>query len=375
MTMRKSFRRVALAATLMGAIFSQTSLAQQLRLASGLPPMQPAHNPLYTEFQKMLPEMSDGHLKGQLVGMEVVNLANMRTAISSGLVQVGLFLPAYFPADLPNFNLVGDLSLMGGNPHATAAAITEYIVTCADCQAELKALGIVYTGSHANPYNLLTTKPVTAESDLRGMRIRVATPQHARWVEAMGATPVSMATGEAFEALSQGIIEGTVTSLSDLISFNLQDVIKHATLIEMGTFHSLIDHAVRRDTWGSMSLDNRSAIIKASNTTSMLTTSRWVEMAEQSKQIATQKSIDLLEPAESFIQATADFVIADVDTAVSLAETRFGVTGAKAKIEHFQALVAKWETIAESLEHDPILMQDAIQREVWDSQDLSQYGL
>lgn len=375
MTMLRNFKKVALAATFMGAVFSQTSLAQQLRLASGLPPMQPAHNPLYTEFQKMLPEMSDGRLKGQLVGMEVVNLANMRTAINSGLVQVGLFLPAYFPADLPNFNLVGDLSLMGGSPHATAAAITEYIVGCADCQAELKTLGIVYTGSHANPYNLLTTKPVTEASDLLGMRIRVATPQHARWVEDMGATPVSMATGEAFEALSQGIIEGTITSLSDLISFNLQDVIKHATLIQMGTFHSLIDHAVRRDTWSSISTDNRSAIIKASNTTSMLTTSRWIEMAEQSKQVATQKNIELLEPTEALIQATADFVTADLDSAVSLAESRFGVSGAKAKIEHFQSLVTKWETIAESLDHDPILMQDAIQREVWDSQDLSQYGL
>ncbi|KAA0875630.1 C4-dicarboxylate TRAP transporter substrate-binding protein [Nitrincola tapanii] len=373
--MRKTFSKVAIAATLMGAVFSQSALAQQLRLASGLPPMQPANNPLYTEFQKMLPEVSNGQLRGQLVGMEVVNLANMRTAINSGLVQVGLFLPAYFPADLPNFNLIGDLSLMGGSPHATAAAVTEYIATCADCQVEMKALGVIYTGSHANPYNLLTTKPVNSEGDLRGMRIRVATPQHARWVEAMGGTPVSMPTGEAFEALSQGIIEGTVTSLSDLVSFNLQDVIKHATMIPMGTFHSLIDHAVRRDSWASLSEENRAALIKASSTTSMLTVSRWLEMVEQSKEVAAKKNITLIDPAESMLSATSQFVAEDVATAVSMAEGRFGVADAKAKIERFQALVAKWEEIAASVEHDPKAMQEALQREVWDQQDLSQYGL
>ncbi|QIM47898.1 hypothetical protein G9Q38_01230 [Pusillimonas sp. DMV24BSW_D] len=61
-------------------------------MASGVPPLHPAHNPLYTEFQKLLPEYSDGKLSGQLLGTEVTTVANMRASILSGLVEVGLFL-------------------------------------------------------------------------------------------------------------------------------------------------------------------------------------------------------------------------------------------------------------------------------------------
>lgn len=355
--------------------YPQLAVAQQLRIASGLPPMQPANNPLYTEFQKRLPEATNGRLSAQMVGMEVVNLANMRSGLNSGLVQIGLFLPAYFPADLPNFNLIGDLSLMGGNPHATAAAVTEYIATCADCQQELKALGVIYTGSHANPYSLLTTRPVQSATDLQSMRIRVATPQHARWVEAMGGTPVSMPTGEAFEALSQGIIEGTITSVSDLISFNLQDVIKSVTLLDMGTFHSLVDHAIRHNTWSSLSLEDRQAMVSVSNTATLLTVSRWVEMVEEGKSVAQKRNISLLVPDQSLVDATRAFVAQDVSFAVQQAESRFQVVGAEQKIARFQQLVSKWETLAASVNNEPAAMQQAIQREVWDKVDLKSYGL
>ncbi|WP_072325326.1 C4-dicarboxylate TRAP transporter substrate-binding protein [Marinospirillum alkaliphilum] len=355
-------------------VYPQLAVAQQLRIASGLPPMQPANNPLYTEFQKRLPEATSGRLSAQMVGMEVVNLANMRSGLNSGLVQVGLFLPAYFPADLPNFNLVGDLSLMGGHPQATAAAMTEYIVTCSDCQQELKRLGVVYTGSHANPYSLLTTRTVRSTDDLRGMRIRVATPQHARWVEAMGATPVSMPTGEAFEALSQGIIEGTVTSISDLISFNLQDVIKSVTLLDMGTFHSLIDHAIRQNTWNSLSVEDRKAMISVSNTAILMTVDRWIEMAGEGRAVAEKRNIPLVEPDTALVQATRGFVAQDVSVAVNQAETRFRVTDAAQKIARFQQLMSKWEARVAELNHDAEAVHQALQHEVWDKIDLAAYG-
>lgn len=354
-----------------GTVFA----AQTLRIASGLPPMQPANNPLYTEFQKLLPKLTNGRIKAQMVGMEVVNLANMRSGLNSGLVQIGLFLPAYFPADLPNFNLIGDLSLMGGNPQATSAAMTEYIVTCAECQAELQKLGLIYTGSHSNPYSLLTTKKVTTANDLTGMRIRVATPQHARWVEALGGTPVNMPTGEAFEALSQGIIEGTITSISDLISFNLQDVIKSVTLINMGTFHSLIDHAIKKDTWTKLSTEDKSAILLASTTSIIKTVDRWVEMRTEGIDIAQQKNITLVEPDNSLVKQTKDFTQNDIAFIVEQAESRFKINQAEEKVRSFQSLVAKWEKLIAQTDGSETQIQTAIQQEVWDKVNLEKYGL
>lgn len=233
---------LVIAVSLGSLAFAGQAQARDLRMAPGVPPAHPAYDPMFTEFAERLAEKTDGELTGNLLGTEVANIGNMRNALRSGMVEVGLFLPAYFPADLPEFNLVGDLALLGTNPHAMGAAMTEYIVTCGECQQELKKLGIVYTSSHASDlYRILSTEPASSLDDLQGLRMRVGGPQYSRWAEAMGISPASIPVGEQYEALSQGVIEGTIASVADIISFRLDDVLNHITDIQLGTFHSTRD--------------------------------------------------------------------------------------------------------------------------------------
>lgn len=357
------------------AVLAAPATAKELRIASGLPPMHPAHNPLYTDFRDLLAEKTSGGLSGRLLGTEVATLANMRTAIHSGLVEIGIYLPAYFPADLPDYNLLGDLSMLAGSPHATSGALTEYFVTCEDCQAELKRLRMVYTTSHSNPYSLLTRKPVTSPEDLRGMRIRVATPQHARWVEAMGGTPVNMPTGETFEAMSQGIIEGTVTSITDLISFNLAEVISYITLLDLGTFHSMVPHAVSNRVWAALSEDQREAVYSASIIANSRTTQRLLDMVVEGKEAGRQHGVEILEPAAELVAVTEAFLESDIQVAAERATSRHGVQNAEEKIARFRELVTKWEGLVDGLEGQPDAVAEVLERELMQIVDLKTYGL
>lgn len=370
----KTSAKVLCGAALVATMTAGVS-AKELRLASGLPPLHPAHDPLYTDFQELLPEFSDGNLSGRLFGTEITTLGNMRASILSGMVEVGLFLPSYFPADLPNFNLVGDLSMLGHrNPQVTAAAMTEYVMTCADCQSEFNKLGVVYTNSHANPYSLLTTTPVTKPEDLKGLRLRTATPQHARWVEAMGAKAVTMTTGEAFEALSQRVVDGTVTSISDVISFNLGEVISHITLLEMGTFHSLANHSVRNNVWKGLSLNDREALMKASIIASVRTTARWLEMVEEGKSVARENGLELLEPSEELVASSNEFKEQDLVSAAAGSEERFGITGAEEKIARFKTLVEKWEKLMAETDGSEETIVALYESEILGKVDLTSYG-
>lgn len=370
----KTAARAILTVALLTSAASGVS-AKELRLASGLPPLHPAHDPLYTDFKELLPEYSEGKLSGRLFGTEITTLGNMRASILSGMVEVGLFLPAYFPADLPNFNLVGDLSMMGHrNPQVTAAAMTEYVLTCEDCQTEFDKLGVVYTNTHANPYSILTTTPVTEPDDLSGLRLRTATPQHARWVEAMGGKAVSMPTGEAFEALSQGVVDGTVTSISDVISFNLGEVISHITLLDMGTFHSLANHSVKNNVWASLSVAEREALMKASVVANVRTTSRWLEMVQEGKAFARENGLEILEPSKALVARSEEFKAQDMVEAAASAEERFGITGAEEKIARFEALVEKWEGLISETGGDDDAIVALYQSEILSKIDLANYG-
>lgn len=365
-----------LCGALLAATLVSGASAKELRLASGVPPLHPAHDPLYTDFKELLSEYSNDNLDGRLFGTEITTLGNMRAAILSGMVEVGLFLPSYFPADLPNFNLVGDLSMMGHrNPQVTAAAMTEYVVTCNDCQSEFKKLGVVYTNSHANPYSLLTTTAVTKPEDLEGLRLRTATPQHARWIEAMGGKAVTMTTGEAFEALSQRVIDGTVTSISDVISFNLGEVISHITLLDMGTFHSLANHSVKNDVWKGLSVSDREALMKASIVANVRTTARWVAMVKEGKAVARENDLNIIEPSDQLIARTNEFKERDLVTAASSSEERFGIAGAEEKITRFEALVEKWESLIEETDGSEESIVALYESEILSKVDPTKYGL
>ncbi|SEG23982.1 TRAP transporter substrate-binding protein DctP [Billgrantia desiderata] len=376
MTNHTLLKTVAIAVTVGSLALASHAQARELRMAPGVPPAHPAYNPMFTQFAERLEEKTNGELRGNLLGTEVANIGNMRNAIRSGLVEAGLFLPAYFPADLPEINLVGDMAFLGTTPHAMAAAVTEYIVTCAECQEELKALGIVYTSSHASDlYRILSTKPVRSLADLRGLRMRVGGPQYSRWAESVGLTPATMSVGETYESLSQGVIEGTIASIADIISFRLDDVLNYVTDVELGTFHSTISHAVGQQAWDSLTEEQREAMIHASVEASAAITQRWgYEMAEEAREIAKESGIEILEPEQDLLDAIPAFLEEDLTYAAEQAERRHGVQDAEAKIERFQALVDKWTEMVEEIGDDHEAIAEAMKREIFSDVDFATYG-
>ncbi|HET8904175.1 MAG TPA: C4-dicarboxylate TRAP transporter substrate-binding protein [Saccharospirillum sp.] len=363
------------AATL--AFATQAANAENLRLAPGTPPAHPGHTPLYTSFQEQIAEKTNHRMTSTILGTEVVNLGNMRTAVTSGLADAGMFLPAYFPSDLPEINLVGDLSFQGTNSQAMGAAMTEYVVNCSDCQDNLKNLGIVYTSSHASDlYQLLTTVPVSDLDDMEGLRLRAGNPQYARWASALGAAPSNTSVGETFEAISQGILDGTIASTADLISFRLDDVITHITTIRLGTYHSTISHAFGRNSWAQWSEADRKMLAESSSLSSALATQRWAhEMPAEAEALARESGIEFLEPSQELLDATAVFVEEDMAQVVADAESRYGLENVEAKLDEFTRLVKKWTAIANELDNDPQAIADRVNEEVWANVDFSTYGV
>jgi TRAP-type transport system periplasmic protein len=245
----KSFvRTIAMASAL--ALGAVSAHALELRLAPGAPPVHPAANPLYSTFAELLPEETNGELTGVVLGPEVVNIVQVRQALQSDLAQVGNLLPLFVPADVPNTALTADLAFLATTPHAMAAAVTEYVVTCEDCQAEFKEMGGVFLGAGSSDvYVLLTTKPVSTKADLQGLRLRSGGAPYARWAETMGAAPAQVAVSDQFESISQGVLDGTMGSVSDLIAYRLVDVVDYIVELPLGTYHTTSNFTVASGTW------------------------------------------------------------------------------------------------------------------------------
>lgn len=354
-----------------------TSDARDLRIASGAPPPHPATSHLYNALAEYLPEESNGMLNAIQLGPEVVGLGGMKDGLQTGLVDIGNLLPLYFPAELPNFALAGELSLSAKDAHAMGAALTEYTVNCASCQEELKNFGIVFLGSgSSDPYMLLTKTPVKTAEDIKGLRLRSGGAPYSRWAEHFGAVPVSISVLDTFEAMSQGTIDGSMASIGDLLAFRLVELVKDVTAIPLGTYFSTSNFATAKPTWDDMSPEERLGLMKAANRANANFTQRWgYDFAVIARKAAEEAGIEFIDADPALIEEATKFAMGDRATAAEISKERFGMDDAEARVEEFMALVAKWEKISDEVNHDRDAMIDKMWEEIWSKVDPATYGM
>ncbi|GEO84763.1 MULTISPECIES: TRAP transporter substrate-binding protein DctP [Alphaproteobacteria] len=349
--------------------------ARALRAAPGAPPAHPSNGYLYAPLPKILEEESGGTMSATILGPEVVTLGQMKDALQSQLVEVGNMLPLYFPADLPNMALAGELALSGRDPQVMAAAMTEYMVFCDSCQKELGNFGVVYLGSGSSDvYALLTKTPVKTAEDLKGLRLRSGGAPFSRWAEHFGAVPASVSVNDQFEAMSQGVIDGSIASVADLLSFRLIELAKSVTVLPLGTYHATSDFTVSKLAWDQMSVDERKALARSANRLNPLFTHRWgKEMPAEASDAAKKAGITFVEPDPALLQATEAFAEADKQTVGEVSVERFGLADAPARVARFDGLVDKWAGLLAGVT-DPVDIAKVLQAEIWDKVDFASYG-
>lgn len=369
-------RHAFVLAAALGLGLTAAADARDLRIAPGAPPAHPANSHLYSGLAEFLPEESGGTITATIVGPEVVGLTQMRDALQTGLIDVGNLLPLYYPAELPNFALAGELSLSGTDPHAMGAALTEYTVNCESCQEEMSQLGFVYLGSgSSDPYVVLSNKPIATAADLAGMRFRSGGAPYSRWAENFGAVPVAIGVGETFEGIMQGTLDGSIASIGDLLSFRLVELVTQVTAVPLGTYFSTSNFATASSTWADLSADERDALVRAANRANAAFTDRWgYEFPQIARAAAEEAGIEFVDAPADFVEASEAFAVADRETAAQISAERFGMTDASDRIAEFIALVEKWQAISEELDHDAEAIAERVYDEVWSKVDLATYG-
>ncbi|PJE26443.1 TRAP-type C4-dicarboxylate transport system, substrate-binding protein [Pseudooceanicola antarcticus] len=372
-----AFGKTLMVAAAFGLGLTAAANARDLRIASGAPPAHPSNGYLYKPFAEYLAEETNGELTTIELGTEVVGLGQMKDALQTGLVDVGNLLPLYFPAELPNFALAGELALTGKDAHAMSAALTEYTVTCSSCQDELSAFGMVYLGSgSSDQYALLTKTPVSNAEDVEGLRLRSGGAPYSRWAEHFGATPVSVSVLETFEAMSQGTIDGSMASIGDLLAFRLIELVENVTLLPLGTYFATSNLTTAAPTWASLSVEQREAMARAANRANADMAQRWgYDFPAIAEKAALEAGITIQEADPAFAEAAAEFAIADQQAAAAISAERFGMEDASERVEEFIRLVEKWEAISEEVGHDRDAIVERVWDEVWSKVDFATYGM
>lgn len=155
--------------------------------------------------------------------------------VAGGAVQMGATVPSYYPAQL-RIASIGSSPLFYFKSPKVALDVTRAIVSNDPAGiAEMKRANIEPLVIHtAAPYRLVCNKPVATIDDLKGLKVRTFSAIAKRAMAAAGSVPVSMPSGEAYEALQRGTIDCAMYNNEFSTSRKLHEVAKYWSNVNFG---------------------------------------------------------------------------------------------------------------------------------------------
>jgi len=157
---------------------------------------------------------------------------------------------------------------------------------------EFDDVQVMYFHGHG-PGLLHTKNAVNTLDDLKGMKIR-CTGMAAKIVTALGGVPVAMPMGETYDALSRGVVDGSMAPQESLQGWKWGEVVKY-TIENFGSSYSTGFFVVmNKDKWKALP-PNLQKVIEAVNTEWIEKTGRlWDEIDKQGREFTLARGNQIL---------------------------------------------------------------------------------
>jgi len=128
---------------------------------------------------------------------------------------------------------------------------------------EFNDVHVLYFHAHGPGVLLTTEKPVRTLEDLEGLVIR-STGVGAKIIEALGAQGYGAPQGEAYELMSKGTIDGSLTPREVLKGWNQAEVVKYVTGCYGVGYTADMFVVINKDKWDSLPSDIQKIFTEAS---------------------------------------------------------------------------------------------------------------
>jgi len=253
-----------LLASSIGSGYAQTTTKPiEISFMHYMPATHIVHINMVLPWVKMIEENTKGKVKFNAVpGALLAKAEDFIYAVSAGTVDMVHGYSGYTPGRFPVSD-VSSLPFLGANSTMAASkAFMELWRTVPEIANEWKDIKILWFETHP-PMQLHTSKkPVRALSDLKGLKIKIA-GKPAPYLKSLEATPIIMASGEVYEALSKGVIDGTIYPWTEMRGgWRLEELSFYHTELNFYTMPFFV--AMNWKKWNSLPTDVQAVFEKFS---------------------------------------------------------------------------------------------------------------
>ncbi len=138
------------------------------------------------------------------------------------------------------------------------------------------------------PGILHTRKPVKSLEDLKGMKIRTF-GSNAKMMSILGAAPVAMPMGDAYDALSKGVADGLLCGYEALKGWKLGEVVKSTTENYGTAYTATFVIAMNKAKWKSIPPDAQKIIEQINQEFIEKQGQLWDKMDQDGKEFSTRR--------------------------------------------------------------------------------------
>ncbi len=303
--MKKMFKQIALTSAMALAFgFSPVQAQTVLTMSSWVGPTHPLTRDVLGGWAAEVEKATNGRVKLQLLAKHPVSAPGTFDGVRDGVMDVSYVTASYTPARHP-LPLLAELPGSGSTAEINSVAFSRIHWKHLQKAGEYKGVKLLGVFTHGPGQMFLVKKPVNSVADIAGMKIRSGGGISEASAKALGASPLVKPAPESYEILSSGVADGTFFPSESIKSFNLDKVVKYATIFPGGFYSSAFGFFMNEDKWNKLPKQDQDAIMSVSG-------EALARLAGKAWDAADKVGMDALKTAGVQIQPASPAFIAEV---------------------------------------------------------------
>lgn len=317
-------------ATAAMSIATTTVAETKLALSSWLPPRHPIVVEAVKPWAKQVEEVTDGRVTVRVLAKPMGPPPAHYDMAAEGIADITYGLHSFTTDDRFTRSRIGQFSFIGDDAVAGSKAFWNVYSGPLEAQKEhegTKLLGLFVHGPGMLHNNV---RKIEKTDDFSGLKIRVPGGYISDLMSGLGSTTLFMSSGEVYEKLSRGVIDGVTFPFDALAAFKLTEDVKYTMQVPGGIYNTTWFMVMNEDKWNEISEEDQAAIEAISGEAfAALVGEAWVGADEKGSAAAEKAGIEIYEAPTEVVDAIKSQA-ADAETAWSEAISADGYDGAAA---------------------------------------------
>lgn len=258
MPTRKLFQSAILALLLPGL---SAAAEVELKIHHFLPPSSTAHSQFIQPWADKVMKESNGRIEIKIypamqLGGKPPQLFDQAR---DGVADIVWTVPGYTRGRFP-LTEVFELPFVAGTAEATSQAAWEFYQQ--HMQAEYRSIHPILIHTHAPGQFHMRDKPIRTLEDLQDSKVRAPTRTINEALKLLGATPVGMPVPAVPQALSKGVVDGTVLPYEVTLPLKVHELVKYHSEFggEQGIYTTVFLFGMNKARYDSLPADLKQVI-------------------------------------------------------------------------------------------------------------------